>query len=237
MSNDIAFRGFPTQTIEFLRGLSLHNDKAWFDQHRDDYQRYYVAPALAFVRALGPKLHRIAPAVHYEARVNGSLFRINRDIRFSKDKSPYKHHLDLWFWEGASRGWESPGFFFRMFHNRLMLGAGMHHFDKEQLAKFRSVVTTSAGAKALDKVMTNIGKLRLYDIGGATRKTVPRGYDAKHPSAKWLLHEGLHATLEVALPKEVTTAKFVAYCLKHYSKVAPVNAWIRAHFGGGSRPG
>ena len=72
--------------------------------------------------------------MQYEPRINGSLFRINRDIRFSKDKSPYKAHLDLWFWEGEHRGWESPGFFFRLTPTKLMLGAGMHQFPKEHLA-------------------------------------------------------------------------------------------------------
>lgn len=90
--------GFPAETLAFLRGLAENNTKAWFEAHRADYQAHYVEPALAFVAALGPRLQQIAPGAQFEPRINGSLFRINRDVRFSADKSPYKHHIDLWFW-------------------------------------------------------------------------------------------------------------------------------------------
>ena len=91
--------------MRFLgKGLRAHNEKAWFDAHRDDYERVFLAPALAFAEALGPRLRNIELDVNVEPRVNGSLMRINRDIRFSKDKSPYKDHMDLWFWTGRSEG-------------------------------------------------------------------------------------------------------------------------------------
>src|SRR4051812_26183724 len=94
------FAGFPKQTFAFLAGIHAHNEKAWFDEHRDLYEAGYVVPARAFVEALGAKLKTISPGVQYEAKVNRSMHRINRDIRFSKDKRPYKEHLNLWFWHG-----------------------------------------------------------------------------------------------------------------------------------------
>ena len=96
-----AFSGFPRETARFLADLAKNNEKAWFDAHRGDYDQFYVAPALAFVAAIGPRLQKISPTVAFEPRINGSLFRINRDVRFSKDKRPYKDHIDLWFWHGA----------------------------------------------------------------------------------------------------------------------------------------
>jgi len=106
---DIAFAGFPDGTFRFLRGIAKDNSKDWFEAHRTDYEQSYVEPAKALVAELGPKLQKISPGVKIEPKVNGSLFRINRDVRFSKDKSPYKTHLDLWFWEAEHRGWDSPG--------------------------------------------------------------------------------------------------------------------------------
>ena len=83
------FTGFPLETFRFLMELSANNAKPWFDAHRGDYERYYLKPALAFIEAIGPRLQReVSADVQYEARVNGSLFRINRDVRFSTTRRP-----------------------------------------------------------------------------------------------------------------------------------------------------
>ncbi len=191
-----AFQGFPKETAKFLRDLTKNNEKAWFDAHRDAYQRDYVTPALAFVAAIGPRLQKISPSVAFEPKINGSLFRINRDVRFSKDKRPYKNHVDLWFWHGDRRGWATPGFFFRLLPDRLILGAGMHRFEKPQLDVFRNAVVDQRAGKALAKAVAEIRAAGPYEIGGATRKSVPRGFDPAHERAEYLLHEGLFAGFE-----------------------------------------
>jgi uncharacterized protein (TIGR02453 family) len=84
------FSGFPREALGFLRNLSASNSKTWFNTNRDDCESYWVEPAKAFVKAVGEELSAIAPAVEAQPRVNGSIFRINRDVRFSKDKTPYK---------------------------------------------------------------------------------------------------------------------------------------------------
>lgn len=91
---------FSAETVEFLTDLRAHNDKAWFDANRARYEFGYVEPAKDFVEVMGPGLEKLVPGIHAEPSVRGSIFRINRDIRFSSDKRPYKDHLDFWFWEG-----------------------------------------------------------------------------------------------------------------------------------------
>ncbi len=108
------FTGFPKETFAFLSGLERNNTKAWFEGHRGDYEQFHLAPARAFVEAMAPGLKKISKTLNAEPKVNGSIFRINRDVRFSKDKRPYKTTLDLWFWEGEKRGWEAPGMFLRL---------------------------------------------------------------------------------------------------------------------------
>lgn len=130
------FTGFGPSTKKFLRNLGRNNDKAWFDAHRAEYEAYYLEPAKAFVEAVGPKLEKIAPNIAWEPRVNGSIFRVNRDIRFAKHKTPYKDHIDLWFWEGARKSALS-GFFLRIRDKSVHLGAGSHGFSKEALASYR----------------------------------------------------------------------------------------------------
>jgi uncharacterized protein (TIGR02453 family) len=235
MSGGETFAGFPEGTFRFLEELAGHNTKAWFEAHRADYERYYIEPARAFVRAIGPRLQALSPGVGYDPRVNGSLFRINRDVRFSRDKTPYKTHLDLWFWEGEHRGWDNPGYFLRMFPERLLLGSGMHRFEKAQLAAYRGAVVDERSGAELAALLDRVRSTGPYEIGGSTRKTVPRGFDKAHVRVPLLLHEGLHATMETVMPAEARSAAFVDYCLAHFRATGPVNRWLLAHVCG-ARP-
>jgi uncharacterized protein (TIGR02453 family) len=225
MARESGFPGFPKKTFEFLSALERHNTKAWFDAHRADYEAFYLTPAKALVSVLGLKLRKISPHVQFDPRINGSLFRINRDIRFSKDKSPYKTHLDLLFWEGEEKDWSVPGFFFRMHSDRLMLGCGIYMLGKPQLDAYRAAVVDAKSGRALETMMAKICKTG-PEIGGATRKQVPRGFDAAHPRAPLLLHEGLYAMMEGPIPKEARSSAFVDDCLKRFAKMAPVNRWL-----------
>lgn len=220
------FQGFSETTFRFLRGISQNNSKAWFDENRSDYDEGYVAASRLFVEAIGPRLQAISKGIDYEARINGSIFRIQRDVRFSKDKTPYKNHLDLWFWEGERRGWDTPGFFFRMFEKTMILGAGMHQLNKEHLEAYRQAVLDPKKGKALVSTLNQVQKAGAYTLGAPTRKTVPRGFDASHERAPLLLHEGLWAAYEGPVPKEATTPAFVDWCVHHFQAVWPVGQWL-----------
>lgn len=226
----VGFVGFSKATFAFLRGLEKNNDKAWFDAHRDDYEAHLIEPAKAFVSAVGERLARKFPDVHAEPRVNGSIFRINRDVRFSKDKTPYKTHLDLWFWEGPehSRSKDCPGYYFRLTPKQLILGAGMHGFDKDKLARYRANVANDARGAELAKVVNKLSKLEGVRIGNVGYKKVPSGYDASHPRAELLRHDALNATWEGAVPNEVFKPAFVGLCVKRFERLAPLMAWITA---------
>ncbi len=164
--------------------------------------------------------------MRFEARVNGSLFRINRDVRFSKDKTPYKNHIDMWFWQGERKGWESPGYFMRLLQDEMILGAGMHSFSKPGLEVFRHAVVDEALGRALEETIAAITSAGPYIVGGESRKTVPRGYDANHPRARYLRFEGLNANLEAPIPDEVVSHGFVDYCFGHFQALSPVNQWL-----------
>jgi len=220
------FTGFGPPTLRFLAGLEEHNEKAWFEAHRADYEAHYVAPGKAFVAALGPRLAALSPTVRFEPRVNGSLFRINRDVRFSRDKTPYKPHLDLWFWEGERKGWDAPGFFFRLAPRQLLLGVGMHAFQPPRLAAFREAVLDPERGAALEAVLAQIEAAGPYTVGGPRRRTVPRGLPADHPRAALLLAEGLVVTLEQSPPPEAGSEALVDWCFAHYERMAPLHRWL-----------
>jgi len=106
------FNGFPRQYFTFFNQLKKNNTREWFEEHRGDYDEFVLDPAREFVIAMGEKLRKIAPAVNAIPKINQSLFKINRDVRFSKDKSPYKTNMGIWFWEGRGKRMESSGFYF-----------------------------------------------------------------------------------------------------------------------------
>lgn len=216
--------GFPKDTMTFLKGIGAHNEKAWFEANRPLYEAGYVGPARAFVEEIGPRLQKLAPGIRFEPRIGGSISRINRDIRFSRDKRPYKDHLDLWFWHGEKRGWELPGFYLRITPWEVWLGAGMHMFGKEQLTAFRDAVVAETSGRALVAALGKVEKAG-YKAGEANRKQVPRGYDKDHPRARYLLLEGLHAGTE--LPgADALRDDFSDVVVGHFKAVWPVAEWI-----------
>ena len=220
-----AFPGFPPATFEFLTGIAANNDKLWFDAHRDLYEAGYVEPAKAFVAAIGPRLREISPQLMFEPKVNGSLSRVNRDIRFSKDKRPYKTNLNMWFWHGDRKGWVTPGFYISLTPEKIFLGSGMHGMAGEALETFRQSVIHPRSAKALLAAVEMVKAAGPYEIGETTRKKLPRGYEAEGPAAQFLLNESLHAGIE--MPGEAARSPdFLELCVKHFRATWPISKWL-----------
>ena len=220
------FGGFGPDTSTFLSGLSASNDKAWFERHRLDYEAHYLEPAKDFVCAMGPRLEKILPGVRFEPRVNGSIFRINRDVRFSKDKTPYKDHIDFIFWDGDDRKRAPCSFFLRLGAATVELGVGVHGFDKNGLAAYRArVVDDREGAK-LEKVEARLARSGLK-LGGEHYKKLPRGFDSISESRDRLLrHASLVTSLESPMPEEAEGKTFPTWCVRQWKKMLPLRAWI-----------
>jgi uncharacterized protein (TIGR02453 family) len=221
----MAFPGIPKQTVSFLAGLSRNNDRDWFEKHRDDYEAYYVEVGRQLVEALGPRLKKIDPKVQAVPKTGGSMMRVHRDTRFAKDKTPYKDHLDLWFWSGKKKGWDSSGFYFRLTPKTLVLGAGMHGFVPPVLARYRRAVQDDAKGAALARVLAKIRKAG-YEVGGETYKKTPRGVADTHPRAALLKHSGLYAGWEAKHPPELGSSRIVDLIAKHYAAVAALHEWL-----------
>ncbi len=158
--------------------------RPWFDANRPLYEAGYVEPGKAFVAELGDRSSRqLSPEVQFEPKVNGSISRINRDIRFSKDKRPYKEHLGLWFWHGDKRGWDQPGFWFRLTAEARSISApACTRCEKEQLERFRQSIIHPRSGKALLAAVAEVKAKGEYEIGEKTRKLhAPRLRDRPGP--------------------------------------------------------
>jgi len=224
-----AFAGFPREGLDFLARIAADNTRTYFDAHRATYEGALLAPAKAFVAALGDELHaRVSPGLRAEPRVNGSILRINRDTRFSADKRPYKEHLDLWFWEGDGPSRERPGLFIRLRPETVQLGAGLHRLEPGPLAAFRAAVDDERTGTALEAAIGEALTLRGAAVGGPEYKRVPRGYDAAHPRAELLRRGALHVSGEWKLPRAVSSARFTGWAADRLERLAPVERWLTA---------
>jgi uncharacterized protein (TIGR02453 family) len=221
----MSFDGFDRGLVQYLTELRANNERGWFNAHRDEYETLLLEPARDFVEAAGEELRAFVPDVGADPRVNGSIFRIARDARFSKDKRPYKDHLDLWFWVGDRK--RGPGFWFRLTPEELLLGGGMHRFEPAQLERYRtSVVDDDRGGALRDEVERLQGEG--YEIGGQRYKRTPRGFEAPDDRASLLLHEGIFSWVEFSpLPAAVFTEDFPRFVAERYRPLAPLVDWLR----------
>lgn len=227
MAQEKGFAGYPKEATRFFRGLQKNNNKAWFTANKTVYDEKVIAPARDFIVAMGKKLHRISPGIQADPRVNKSIFRIYRDTRFSGDKTPYKTHLGLFFWEGERPKMECSGFYFHFEPPRLMLGVGSYMFSPPVLAEYRRSVVHPVHGRALADAIAHVEK-KGYGLGGEKYKRTPRGFDPAHPNAPWLLYGGLYAGFEEKIPPELYSAKLVSFCFRHFKAMAPLHQWLTA---------
>lgn len=218
------FKGFPKETVDFLEDLSINNNKPWFEEHKKEYEKNVVKPSKDFVVAMGKLLKEIVPAIHADPRTNKSLFRIYRDTRFSKDKSPYKTHLGIFFWEGERKKMECSGFYFHIEPGKLFLGGGIHTFPKDLLEEYRKAVITDYGNELVE-IISDL-ETKGYSIGKKHYKRVPRGFDKDHENAELLLHNGMSVYLELPIPEELFSEEILDFCIEKFTDMLPLHQWL-----------
>ena len=220
------FRGFSDSTFRFFHQIAANNNREWFQEHKQEYIDNVQSPAQSFVIALGERLRVVSPELAYDPRPHGgSLMRIYRDIRFSKDKSPYKTHIGINFWEGDKKS-RKPGFHFYMDATGARLYAGMHMFSKPQLKAYREAVADDKLgadlATAIRSIETNLG----FEIGGDQLKRVPSGFDSDHPRGDLLRYKGLYAGSPFIEIEQLLSPDVVDLCLDYAHTLSPLNLWF-----------
>jgi uncharacterized protein (TIGR02453 family) len=224
----ITFEGFSPEGLNFLSQLAANNNKEWFDAHKKVFTEQVQAPAVALVAALGERLQETFPAIQYDTRTNGggSMMRIYRDTRFSKDKSPYKTNIAMMFTPDLSQRMEQAGFGLQITPTQVELVGGAFMFSKPHLEAFRVAVLDDEKREALDNAVAQVRKSGDYTFGGQTYKRVPAGYDADHEAADWLRYTGL-TVFSPALPLEVAaSSQLVDAAITHFMAMSPVVKWL-----------
>ncbi|MFW9925958.1 MAG: DUF2461 domain-containing protein [Candidatus Thorarchaeota archaeon] len=222
------FKGFPKEALQFYADLKENNFRDWFNERKDHYAEYVLKPAQSFVVAFGEKLKTISEGFTYDTRTNGrgSIMRIYRDIRFSKNKTPYNTRLRFRFGEGTRETGLFPGYFFGMDETGGRLLGGIYKFAKPSLDRYRKAILDDSSGKMLVKIVEEIKNLKGFEIGGEHFKQVPRGLDANHPRADLLRHDALYVSSPQIPVNVLKKPDLVDVCFEYALKIAPVHKWL-----------
>ena len=171
---------FEPPLFEFLSELRENNNREWFQRNKQRYQADVLEPLQVFVSDFATHLHNIGPHLVADPRpVGGSIFRIYRDVRFAKDKSPYKTHAAVHFRHEVDREVHGPGYYLHLEPGKVYAGAGMWHPDADTLAKIRD--TMVANPARWERMLTSEDLKSRFKLEGESLKRPPRGYDPDHP--------------------------------------------------------
>jgi len=215
---DAPFLGFP-ETMGFLRELRANNDRAWFNAHKADYERAYKAPAEAFAAEIRPRLEALAGVP-----LGAKIFRIHRDVRFSKDKSPYNTHLHLGFQVTRIPGQprRRGGFYFGLEPDALSLGVGAFDFGPADLERYRKAVASETDGEELAAMLARLAP-RQYE---PDLKRVPAPYPADHPRGELLRRKGLNAWRDLDDPALIASPELVDAVMAEFEALDAVNLWL-----------
>ncbi len=179
---------FSPRLFTFLRSLKRHNDRDWFKVNKDRYEEHVRDPMLHFIEDFGPRLEKISPHFLADARPSGgSLFRIHRDVRFSKDKSPYKTNAGAHFNHEAHRSAHAPGFYLHLESKEVFVAAGVWQPDSKSLTRIRLAIVEDP--KRWKRVTASKSFLAAGALGGDSLKRPPAGFDKDHPLIQDLMRK------------------------------------------------
>jgi len=224
---------FTPATLRFFKQLATHNNKEWFEAHRDDYETNVREPMRELVEELDVRFARFAPEIGGDPK--RSMFRINRDIRFSKDKSPYKTNAGCWFHHrsasrkvGSEAAEGSAGFYFHLQPGKSFIGAGVWMPPRPQLTKLRDAIAEKP--QAFGRMVQALPKRFGGLSAESALKRIPRGYAEDHPAAKWLKYQSF-TTGRSLTDAQVTSAKLPALLEREYEAMLPLVRWVNGAFG------
>ena len=226
---------FTRAALSFFRGLERNNNKQWFEAHRAEYEAEVRAPMRALIDEMNAHFARFAPEIAGDPK--RSMFRINRDTRFSRDKSPYKTHAACWFSHrrashrvGGEANGGSAGFYFHLQPGgKSFVGAGLWMPPRPQLNKLRDAIAEDheGFARAVRALPARLGGL---DDEHAMLKRVPRGFAEDHPAATWLKYQSFTSGRALK-DSEVVGSRLPALLASEYEGLLPLVRWLNDALG------
>ncbi|KQU06930.1 hypothetical protein ASG56_04980 [Rhodococcus sp. Leaf7] len=204
-----SFTGIPEAALDFYEDLEADNSKTWWAEHKHTYDESVRAPMTALTEVLADEFG------------SAKLFRPHRDVRFSKDKVPYKTHQGAYVQVAPS-----TGYYVQVDAAGLMVAGGFYASTSDTIAQFRAVVDDDVRGAELEKIVADL-EGRGYDRGGDRLKTSPRGYDADHPRIDLLRHKSLTLGRGFGCPPWLDTEACADHVRAAWRDFTPLMEWCR----------
>jgi uncharacterized protein (TIGR02453 family) len=204
------FEGFPVAALDFYDDLEMDNTRSFWTAHKEVYETAVKAPMAALVAALEPEFG------------SAKVFRPYRDVRFAKDKTPYKTHQGAFVPVGPSTGWYvqvgAPG---------VRVGVGFYDASSPRLAAIREAIAGERTGRQLRRILTTLQR-RGWELGGETLKTTPRGYDADHPRIDLLRHKSMTLGRSYGFEPVIHTSELLEVVRADWRAARPFVEWVSA---------
>ncbi|MCW2764655.1 MAG: hypothetical protein JWO11_614 [Nocardioides sp.] len=205
------FTGIPAAALDFYDDLEVDNTKSFWEKHKAVYADAVKAPMTALCAALAPEFG------------DAKIFRPYRDVRFAKDKTPYKNHQGAFVRVGEATGW-----YVEVSPRGVRTGAGFYEASGPRLAAFRAAVVHDQFGPELDKILDRLRAVD-WDIGGDRLKTTPRGFDAHHPRIELLRHRSLTAGHSIGFEPVIHTPELLDLVRDDWRALRPLVEWVAQH--------
>lgn len=209
MAIGVKFKGFPASGMEFLRELKQNNDRDWFAPRKSTYEQEVREPMLQLVSAVHAEMLRFAPG--YVGEPKKCIYRIYRDTRFSKDKTPYKTHIAASMWSNATGKQGGAGFYFSVSPEDVEIGAGLYAPEPSLLFMVRQHIADHH--QAFRKTIQG-------DLWGESAARAPKGFDTEHPAID-LIKRKHFVILKSPKPAIATTSKLLPEIVKTFESLTP----------------
>ncbi len=207
----MTFEGFPVAALDFYDDLEVDNTKTFWEAHKDTYLESVKAPMTALTAALGPTF---GPA---------KIFRPHRDVRFSRNKEPFKTHQGAFVATAPE-----TGFYVELSARGVRTGAGCYWFSPERLAAFRAAVDDDTTGPRLERLVKKAEKAG-FEVGGEKLKTKPRGWEIDHPRIELLRHKALIFGHPIGFEPVIHTPELVDLVRADWQALRPIVDWITQH--------
>jgi uncharacterized protein (TIGR02453 family) len=207
----MTFEGFPEAALDFYDDLELDNTKSFWQAHKAVYDDAVAAPMKALTADLEPEFGA------------AKIFRPYRDVRFAKDKSPYKTHQGAYVATGPS-----TGYYVQIGAAGVMVGVGYYEASSARLAVIREAISHDARGKQLVEILADLEDSG-WKVGGETLKTAPRGYDVEHPRSALLRHKSLTVGREYGFDPVIHSPGLVDRVRDDWRAATPFLDWVAAH--------
>jgi uncharacterized protein (TIGR02453 family) len=215
---------FDADLLKFLGELKTHNNKPWFERNRARYERVYRDSFASFITSIAPHLAKISPYLMADPRpVGGSVMRIYRDTRFSKDKSPYRTYTVVHFGHKDGEEGSAPGLFLYVARDEITAGGGIWHPEPAVARKIRSSIVTES-REWLSSTASPPFRKR-FQLTGESLKRPPPGISAEHPLILDLMRKDFVASTDVSR-RDFTSSGFLGFYTEIGRQLSPLLRFV-----------